>query len=156
MIEFELSSYNNAEQILQRRGLLQEIKDILRNVKRVDHKEIQNEFHKKDWEIEKQIFSQAIWAWDAYKGKVAASVELSLIDAVHRDFLRAILAQKHGNLDVLVYVTSTSKEPKFKNVKRDIEIFKEILHIPILLIGLTRHLLMGYTSVSVELSLYCD
>jgi len=60
-----------------------------------------------------------------------------LIDAVHRDFLRASLAKKHGDLDALVYITSTYKEPKFHNVKRDIEIFNEILSFPILLIGLT-------------------
>ena len=69
--------------------------------------------------------------------QVAVSVELSLIDAVHRDFLRAILAQKRGKLDALIYVTSTFKEPKFRNVKRDIEIFDEILTVPILLVGLT-------------------
>jgi len=86
--------------------------------------------------VEKRIFSEVVWAWDAYKDKVAVSVELSLIDAVHRDFLRAILAQKRGDLDVLVYVTSTFREPKFHNVRRDIEIFKEILTIPILLVGL--------------------
>jgi hypothetical protein len=86
--------------------------------------------------VEHRIFSGTAWGWDAYKDKVAVSVELSLIDAVHRDFLRAILAQKKGDLDVLVYVTSTFKEPKFQNVKRDIEIFKEILPVPILLIGL--------------------
>jgi len=50
--------------------------------------------------------------------------------------LRAILAQRKNELDVLVYVTSIFKEPRFENVKRDIEIFKEILDVPILLTGL--------------------
>lgn len=36
----------------------------------------------------------------------------------------------------LIVITTTSKEPKFENVKRDIEIFKPILDVPILLIGL--------------------
>jgi hypothetical protein len=58
------------------------------------------------------------------------------IDAVHRDFLRAMLAHKKGLVDALLYVNSMSKEPKFQNVKRDIEIFKEILDVPILLTGL--------------------
>ena len=87
--------------------------------------------------MEKRIFPETTWAWDAYKDKVAVSVELSLIDAVHRDFLRAILTHRHGDLDVLIYVTSTFKEPKFHNVKRDIDIFSEILTVPILLAGLT-------------------
>ena len=64
-------------------------------------------------------------------------MELSLIDAVHRDFLRAVLAQKREKLNALIYVTSTFKEPKFRNVKRDIKIFDEILTVPILLVGLT-------------------
>jgi hypothetical protein len=71
------------------------------------------------------------------KDKVAVSIEFSLIDAVHRDFLRAMLAQKLGTLEVLVYITSSFKEPKFYNVKRDIEIFNELLTFPILLVGFT-------------------
>ena len=89
-----------------------------------------------NWGLEKYIIEETTWGWDAYKDKVAVSVELSLIDSVHRDFLRAKLAQKRENLDVLVYAVSTFKEPKFHNVKRDIKIFKEILTFPILLVGL--------------------
>ena len=137
MVEFELFVYGNADKMLDKKDLFQEIKDVLRNIKRINHREIQAEFYNKGWTMEKRIFSETTWAWDAYKDKVAVSVELSLIDAVHRDFLRAILAQKRGNLDILVYVTSTFKEPKFQNVKRDIEIFEQILTFPILLIGLT-------------------
>jgi len=137
MVQSELFVYKDADKLLRQKGLFQEIKDIVENIKRVDHKEIQSDFHKKGWETEKQIFPQAAWTWDAYKDKVAVSIELSLINAVHRDILRAMLAQKHGDLDVLVYVTSTFKEPKFRNVGRDIEIFREILTVPILLVGLT-------------------
>ena len=137
MVRFELFVYRDADKKLDEKELLQEIKNILGSIKRVDHKEIQAEFHNRGWSLEKQIFTETSWAWDAYKDKVAVSVELSLIDAVHRDFLRAILAQKRGDLDVLVYVTSTFREPKFHNVKRDIEIFDEILNFPILLVGLT-------------------
>jgi len=137
MVEIKLFVFKDADKTLAEKGLLQQAKNILQKVERVNHKEIQAEFYNKGWILEKRIFSETAWAWDAYKDKVAVSVELSLIDAVHRDFLRAILAQKRGTLDVLVYVTSTSKEPKFHNVKRDIEVFKEILTVPILLVGLT-------------------
>jgi hypothetical protein len=95
MVEYELYVYKDADKILREKGLLQEIEDVLRNIQRVSHREIQNDFQEKNWEIERRIFSQTTWAWDAYKDKVAVSVELSLIDAVHRDFLRAILVQKH-------------------------------------------------------------
>jgi len=102
---------------------------------------LQEMFRLWNWSLERYILPNVLWRWDAYKEKekfkIAVSVELSLIDAVHRDFLRAILAHKHGDLDVLVYVTSTVKEPKFHNVKRDIDIFRELLDFPIFLVGLT-------------------
>ena len=137
MVKVDLFVYRDADKLLKEKGLYEEVKEILRSIKRVDHREIQSEFYNKGWRMEKRIFEETTWAWDAYKAKVAVSVELSLIDAVHRDFLRAILAQKRTKLEALIYVTSTFKEPKFHNVKRDIEIFKEILTVPVLLVGLT-------------------
>ncbi len=139
MVEYELFVYNNADKILKQKGLLREVEDVLQNIKRINHREIQAEFHSKGWTTERKIFSQTTWAWDSYKDKVAVSIELSLIDAVHRDFLRAILAHRRGELDVLVRVVSTFKEPKFHSVKRDIKIFKEVLNFPVLLVGLARH-----------------
>lgn len=137
MVELELSVYKDADKILEAKGLLQEVKSVLLSPSKVDHDEIQEMFRLWGWSLERYILQKVTWRRDAYKDKVAVSIELSLIDAVHRDFLRAILAHKRGDLDVLVYVTSTFKEPRFQNVKRDIEIFKEILTIPILLIGIT-------------------
>ena len=137
MVKFELFIYREADKVLEEKGVYWEIKTILRGVKRVGHREIQTEFQNKGWLLERRISPLAAWAWDAYKDKIAVSVELSLIDYVHRDFLRAILAHRHDDLDVLLYITSTFKEPKFHNAKRDIEIFKEILDFPILLVGLT-------------------
>jgi hypothetical protein len=137
MVKFEMFIYNKADRILSDKGLYQEVKGVLRAVKRVDHREIQSAFSDRGWLLEKAIFPDVSWAWDAYKDNVAVSVELSLIDAVHRDLLRAILAHKRGGLDALVYVTSTFREPQFHNVKRDIEVFRELLGFPILLIGLT-------------------
>jgi len=137
LAKFELFIYRKADMILEEKGLYHEIKTVLRSIRRVDHKEIQEAFDGKGWLLEYRIFPKASWTWDAYKDRVAISIELSLIDAAHRDFLRAILAKKRGELDVLVYVVSTFREPKFYNVKRDIELFSEILNFPILLVGLT-------------------
>jgi len=137
MVELELFAYRDADKVLESKGLLQEVKSILLSVSKVNHNEIQELFRLWDWTLESYIVKETTWRWDAYKDKVAVSVELSLIDAVHRDFLRAILAQKRGKLDALIYVTSTFKEPRFCNVKRDIKIFDEILTVPILLVGLT-------------------
>ena len=135
MVKFEIFIHKRADQVLSDKGLYQEVKDILQTVKRVNHDEIQTEFRNKIWIIEKQIHPGTTWAWDAFKNKVAVSVEFNNFNAVSRDFLRAILKHKHGDLDVLIYITQTFKEPKFSNVKRDIEIFKELLSLPILLVG---------------------
>jgi len=137
MVEIEVFPYRDADKVLESKGLLQEVKSILLSPSKVDHGEIQEMFRLWSWGLERYIFQGVTWRWDAYKKKVAVSVELSLIDAVHRDFLRAILAHRRGDLDVLIYVTSTFKEPKFHNVRRDVEIFEELLDFPILLVGLT-------------------
>jgi hypothetical protein len=136
MVLFELFAFKDADKILENKGLLQEVKSMMSYILFVNHTAIQEWFHKSGWSLENYIFKETLWRWDAYKDKIAVSIELSLIDSVHRDFLRAVLAHKHGLVDALVYVTSMSKEPKFHNVKRDIEIFREILDVPILLIGL--------------------
>lgn len=136
MVLYELFAFKDADKILDSKGLLQEVKSVVSQILFVKHTAIQEGFRKSGWTLENYIFEETLWRWDAYKDKIAVSVELSLIDAVHRDFLRAMLAHKKGLVDALLYVTSMSKEPKFQNVKRDIEIFKEILDVPILLIGL--------------------
>ena len=64
------------------------------------------------------------------------SIEFSLIDAVHSDFLSILLWKYMDKVDALVHITTTFREPKFDNVKRDIEIFKSIIDVSILLIGL--------------------
>ena len=136
MVLYESFAFKESDKILDSKGLLQEVKSIISQILFVKHTAIQEGFRKSGWSLENYIFKETLWRWDAYKDKIAVSVELSLIDAVHRDFLRAMLAHKKGLVDALLYVTSMSKEPKFQNVKRDIEIFKEILDVPILLIGL--------------------
>lgn len=110
--------------------------EIVDNVPKVDHKVLQESFSSRGWQIEKKILEETSWAWDAYKDRVVVSIEFSLIDAVHRDFLRALLWKHMNKIDAMVYITTTFKEPKFENMKRDIDIFKPILDVPILLIGL--------------------
>lgn len=95
MVKVDLFVYRDADKLLKEKGLYKEVKEILRrSIKRVDHREIQSEFYNKGWKMEKRIFEETTWAWDAYKAKVAVSVELSLIDAVHRDFLRGNIGTK--------------------------------------------------------------
>jgi len=128
-------NYLNAEEILRKKGLLDEVYQIITDIEKVDHRGIQSLFAQKGWNIEHIIHPHVRWAWDAYKDKVPVSIELSLIDAVHRDLLR-LLWNHENKVDAVVYITSTFKEPKFENVKRDLEIFRPIFDVPVLLIGL--------------------
>ena len=50
MVEYELFIYKDADRILQQKGLLEEIEDVLRDIQRGDHREIQNGFHEKNEE----------------------------------------------------------------------------------------------------------
>jgi len=138
-MKFKTFSYFDAEKILRKKKLLKEIETIIFSIEPEDaqHSNIQRQFKQRGWQLEKYIFDTTTWAWDAYKAEVAVSIEFSLIDAIQRDLLRAILANKYGELDVLVFIVDLMiSEPHFENVKRQIGIFSPILTFPIFLIGI--------------------
>lgn len=129
--------FKGAKRRLLEKGLLSEIHQIVRSIGSVDHGKIQEAFRKRGWLTEYRIHHEANWAWDAYKDKIPVSIELSLIDAVHRDFLRLLLWEREGKAAAMVYITATeSKEVKFENVKRDLRIFSSLIDTPVLLVGL--------------------
>ena len=132
--------YKNAITILKEKGLFTELEEILNDLTEIDHRKIQQAFSDKGWETEKKILLGTGWAWDAYKDRVIVSVEFSLIDAVHRDFFRLLMWHHDDKVDAVIYITTTSKEPKYNNVRRDIEIcytdYPHLMPVPILLIGL--------------------
>jgi len=129
----------NGKEILEKKGLLREINEILGKLKWKDatHPNIQSVFAAKEWEVERRIFEETTWKWDVYKNKVAVSIEFSLIDAVQRDLLRALLLKHTDDIDCLVFITYTAiSEPHCENVKTQIELFAPIITFPIYLIGL--------------------
>ncbi len=131
----------NANRALEKKALFGEIKSILSSIEpeKATHNYIRDSFKDKGWIAEKYIFENTRWAWDAYKDKVAISIEFSLIDAIQRDLLRGILAHKKGSLEVLVFLLDlVISGPHFENVKKQIEIFSSILKYPILLVGIDR------------------
>ena len=79
LVEFELYVYKDSERILDQKDLFQEIRDILGSIKRVDRGDIRAEFNEKGWTLDKKIVSETTWAWDAYKDKVAVSIEFTWI-----------------------------------------------------------------------------
>ena len=134
--------FNNALSVLESKGILSEVWEIIDSITIVDHNTIQKLFSNKGWGTEKQILPETNWKWDAYKNKVVVSIEFSLIDAVHRDLFRLLMWYHQAKHDAVIYITTTFKEPKFHNVKRDFEIcsndFPHLISYPIILIGLEK------------------
>jgi len=139
-IEIKYFDHDGAVSVLETVGLISEISDILHGIVEIDHRKIQQAFKAKGWQTQKHILPETNWAWDACKDRVVVSIEFSLIDAVHRDFFRFLMWHLDGKLDAAVYITTTFKEPKFHNVRGDIEIcakkYPTLLPFPILLVGL--------------------
>jgi hypothetical protein len=140
-IERRTFSFRGAEEILQNKGQLPTILQAasLTDLSSTDnHDKIQHFFHKNMWDVEVSLFPVATYKLDAFKEKTAIEIERSLIDAVHRSLFRCLWAYAEKQLDVLVFIVPTYKEPKFEQVKRDLEEFKEIIPYPVYLIGVAQ------------------
>jgi hypothetical protein len=137
-IEKRVFSFKGAEEILQKKGQLPTILQAasLTDLSSADeHDKIQHFLHKNMWDVEVSLFPVAAYKLDAFKEKTAIEIERSSIDAVHMCLFRCLLAHAKKQLDVLVFIVPTYKEPKFEQVKRDLQEFKEIIPYPVYLIG---------------------
>jgi hypothetical protein len=138
-IERRIFSFRGAEEILQRKG---QLSTILRAASltdlssKDDHDKIQHFLHRNRWDIEVSLFPAITYKLDAFKQKTAIEIERSLIDAIHRSLFRCLWANAKKQVDVLVFIVPTYKEPKFEQVKKDIQEFKEIIPYPVYLIGM--------------------
>jgi hypothetical protein len=133
-----LFSLNGAEEILQRKGQLSTIlqaASLTDLSSKDDYDKIQHFLHNNMWDIEVSLFPVASYKIDAFKEKTAIEIERSLIDAVHRSLFRCIWAYAKEKLDVLVFIVPTYKEPKFEQVKRDLQEFKDVILYPVYLVG---------------------
>lgn len=133
-------SFRGAKEILQKKGQLSIILQAasLTDLSTTDnHDKIQHFLHKNMWDIEVSLFPVTTYKLDAFKEKTALEIERSLIDAVHRSLFRCLIAYVKKQLDVLVLIVPTYKEPKFEQVKRDLQEFKEIIPYPVYLVGVT-------------------
>jgi hypothetical protein len=139
-IDRRVFSFRGAEEILKRKGQLSIILQAasLTDLSTTDnHDKIQHFLHKNKWDVEVSLFPVATYKLDAFKEKTAIEIERALIDAVHRSLFRCLLAYAKKQLDVLVFIVPTYKEPKFETVKRDLEEFKEVIPYPVYLVGVT-------------------
>ena len=135
MLKRKIFDHAGAKAILETKGLLEQINKALDEAISVDHEKILGLLKESGWEREKLVATGLTQRWDAYKEKVAVTVEFSLIDAIQRDFFRALLWNSQKKIDVLVCIVPMEKEPTFNSVWRNIRIFSSILTFPILLIG---------------------
>ncbi len=133
-------SFMGAEELLRRKGQLSIIMQAasLTDLSSTDnHDKIQHFLHKNRWDIEVSLFPVVSYKLDAFKEKTAIEIERSLIDTVHRSLFWCLLAYAKNQLDVLVLIVPTYKEPKFETVKRDLREFKEVIAYPVYLVGVT-------------------
>jgi hypothetical protein len=140
-IERTVFSFRGAEEILQRKGQLSTILQAasITDLSSIDeHDKIQHFLHKNMWDVEVSLFPVATYKLDAFKEKTAIEIERSLIDAVHMCLFRCLWAYAKKQLDVLVFIVPTYKEPKFEQVKRDLQEFKEIIPYPVYLVGVAQ------------------
>ena len=139
-LSLKIFSFRGAEEILDRKGQLPFILRAASSTSlssKEDHNQLQYYFHKNRWDIEVSLFPVTSYRLDAFKEKTGIEIERSLIDAIHRSLFRCQWAYAKGKLDVLVFIVPTYKEPKFEQVKRDLQDFQEIIPYPIYLIGVT-------------------
>jgi hypothetical protein len=140
-IERRVFSFRGAEEILQKKGQLPTILQAasLTDLSSTDnHDKIQHFLHKNRWDVEVSLFPVPTYKLDAFKEKTAIEIERSLIDAVHMCLFRCLWAYGKKQLDVLVFIVPTYKEPKFEQVKRDLEEFREVIPYPVYLVGVAQ------------------
>lgn len=133
-------SFKNAEDILREKGQLSALEmaaSLTDLSSQGDHDAVQKHLYKKGWDVEVSKFPVANYRLDAFKEGTGVEIERSLIDAIHRSLFRCLLSYSRRQLDMLVFIVPTYKEPKFENVRRDIEAFKEVIPFPIYLIGVS-------------------
>ncbi len=136
-------SFKNSKKLLIKKGLLKEIIDTIKfSDGKFNHQKIVSELKLRGWNTGKKIggaliFKGTGYSVDAYKDKVAIEVERAFIDAIHRTLFRAISLHKMELLDVMVFINQLNNQNlPFSSIKRDLEIFSEIIPYPVYLIGI--------------------
>jgi hypothetical protein len=139
--ELEFFSFRNAKQLLEEKDQLKTIlaaASLTDLSSAADHNKVQQFLRDSGWNIEVSIFPIRTYPLDAFKNRTGLEIERPLIDAIHRSLFRCIWAYNKKELDILVFLVPTYKEPKFYTVKRDIQAFREIIPYPIYLVGINQ------------------
>jgi hypothetical protein len=131
-------SYRNAADILKKKGHLSTLTEAAQLTdlsSRADHDHVQRFLNDNGWNIEVSKFPVSSYRLDAFNEGIGVEIERSLIDAIHRSLFRCIWSYRKGQLEGLVLIVPTYKEPAFETVKRDIQAFSDAIPFPIYLIG---------------------
>ena len=141
MIHIKRFDHGGAAQILQRKGLLAEIDSILNQIvsveKRQIHDIISGYLANKGWKIKTNLLIGTDYQQDAYKDKIMVEIDFSIIDSVHRNFIRAQELFNRKVIDAFVQIVPIEREPRFDKMRRDIQLFSSCLTVPVYLIGLS-------------------
>ena len=133
----ECFDYNGAAKIIEAKGILDEISEVIAQLDRPVGRVIQGLLGYKGWELEVNLLKETDYRHDAFKQGVLVEIDLgTLLDSVHRNFLRAQELYNRKCVEVLIQIVGVNREPKFSKMKRDIAAFKSVLSVPIYLIGL--------------------
>lgn len=138
----ERFDYNGAAKIIETKGLLDEINEVIAEaVPPLGTRAVRlitAFLARKGWDLEVNLLTDTDYRHDAFKRGVLVEVDLrgSLLDSVHRNFLRAQELYNRKHVEALIQIVEVNREPKFSKMKRDIAVFKSVLSVPIYLIGL--------------------
>lgn len=119
-----------------KKGLLNEIKEIIANIRMLDHEHIKQLFQAKGWKSDKdaKLFSDREYDCDAYKEGVKVEIEafhkMRTRDYFHRVFFSFLAWRDEGKLEVGVLVAGAYETPQFRDgafsvIIDDIKCFKK-------------------------------
>jgi len=135
--------YNHrfAAEILQSKGLYEEIINAVETVERFDSKLLESHFGKLEWTPQYRLSikkeTEKKWRYDAFKKGVALEIEKG--GQAYRDFLKFMLGNNLGKVDVGVLIcpykeSGTDGHPSSVTI-RELNDLRNILSMPILVIG---------------------
>lgn len=158
-LPFKSYSFRFAEEILSSKfpDAVDEIKHVLSDcIKHLDpygkgkkrpHEVIKRAFKDKaGWSTEEPISDKIRKKHDLFKNKIAIEIETTNISGTYRDYLKFLTSFNAGKIDLgilLIFSDEFVKKhyPKgrdliFRRVKKDLKLFRLIIPVPILVIGL--------------------
>lgn len=136
-------SHKGAMEILQQKGLLDEIKQIAKSVTEVNHNKIQSLFKERKWNVKGEkakVLEGSQFSYDAVKDKVAVEIELSMHGLLFKDYFKFLIGHHFKKIDVaVVFVRNNPYDvanPYFSLARKDIQRFTPLLPVPIFLVGI--------------------